>query len=158
MTARILNGAFQGVYTTDFFEKYWDVVINGQLVSEWTTTDILPTEAEKQYIKLMFADGVYYEGATAEEIEAIENAKIPTQISIMDFRIQLIKIGIEIQDIIDTINSIPTDILSENEKKIILIKLEFASVIDRTDAEFIQIAELMNITPNQIKTIFKNVA
>jgi hypothetical protein len=158
MTARILNGAFQGVYTTDFFEKYWDVVINGQLVSEWTTTDILPTEAEKQYIKLMFADGVYYEGATAEEIEAIENAKIPTQISIMDFRIQLIKIGIEIQDIIDTINSIPTDILSENEKKIILIKLEFASVIDRTDAEFIQIAELMGIKPNQIKTIFNNVA
>jgi hypothetical protein len=74
----------------------------------------------------------------------------------MDFRIQLIKIGIEIQDIINTINA--TDVLSETEKKIILIKLEFASVIDRTDAEFIQIAELMNITPNQIKKIFNNVA
>jgi hypothetical protein len=68
----------------------------------------------------------------------------------------LIKKGIEIQDIINTINA--TNILNETEKKIILIKLEFASVIDRTDAEFIQIAELMNITPNQIKTIFKNVA
>jgi len=117
---------------------------------------ILPTEKEKKYIKLMFNGVNYYEGATPEEIEAIEDAKIPTQISIMDFRIQLIKKGIEIQDIINTINA--TDVLNETEKKIILIKLEFASVIDRTDAEFIQIAELMEITPNQIKTIFENVA
>jgi len=118
--------------------------------------ELIVSEQEFNFYQAKLVNGVFIENLTPEEIEAIENAKIPTQISIMDFRIQLIKIGIEIQDIINTINA--TDVLSETEKKIILIKLEFASVIDRTDAEFIQIAELMNITPNQIKTIFKNVA
>jgi hypothetical protein len=120
--------------------------------------ELILSEQEFSFNEAILVDGVFVENLSLQEIEAIENAKIPNQISIMDFRIQLIKIGIEIQDIINTINAIPTDILSETEKKIILIKLEFASVIDRTDAEFIQIAELMNITPNQIKTIFKNVA
>ena len=120
--------------------------------------ELILSEQEFSFNEAILTDGVFVENLSLQEIEAIEDAKIPNQISIMDFRIQLIKIGIEIQDIINTINSIPTDILSETEKKIILIKLEFASVIDRTDAEFIQIAELMNITPNQIKTIFKNVA
>jgi hypothetical protein len=120
--------------------------------------ELIVSEQEFDFYQAKIVNGVFIENLTPEEIEAIENAKIPNQISIMDFRIQLIKIGIEIQDIINTINSIPTNILSETEKKIILIKLEFASVIDRTDAEFIQIAELMNITPNQIKTIFNNVA
>jgi hypothetical protein len=120
--------------------------------------ELILSEQKFSFNEAILTDGVFVENLSLQEIEAIEDAKIPNQISIMDFRIQLIKIGIEIQDIINTINSIPTDILSETEKKIILIKLEFASVIDRTDAEFIQIAELMNITPNQIKTIFKNVA
>jgi hypothetical protein len=118
--------------------------------------ELIVSEQEFNFYQAKLVNGVFIENLTPEEIEAIENAKIPTQISIMDFRIQLIKIGIEIQDIINTINA--TDVLSETEKKIILIKLEFASVIDRTDAEFIQIAELMNITPNQIKKIFNNVA
>lgn len=118
--------------------------------------ELIVSEQEFDFYQAKLVNGVFIENLTSEEIEAIEDAKIPTQISIMDFRIQLIKIGIEIQDIINTINA--TDVLSETEKKIILIKLEFASVIDRTDAEFIQIADLMNITPNQIKTIFENVA
>lgn len=118
--------------------------------------ELIVSEQEFNFYQAKLVNGFFIENLTPEEIEAIENAKIPTQISIMDFRIQLIKIGIEIQDIINTINA--TDVLSETEKKIILIKLEFASVIDRTDAEFIQIAELMNITPNQIKKIFNNVA
>ena len=118
--------------------------------------ELIFSEQEFDFYQAKLINGVFIENLTPEEIEAIEDAKIPTQISIMDFRIQLIKIGIEIQDIINTINA--TDVLSETEKKIILIKLEFASVIDRTDAEFIQIAKLMNITPNQIKTIFENVA
>jgi hypothetical protein len=118
--------------------------------------ELIVSEQEFDFYQAKLVNGVFIENLTPEEIEAIEDAKIPTQISIMDFRIQLIKIGIEIQGIINTINA--TDVLSETEKKIILIKLEFASVIDRTDAEFIQIAKLMNITPNQIKTIFENVA
>ena len=120
--------------------------------------ELILSEQEFSFNEAILTDGVFVENLSLQEIEAIENAKIPNQISIINFRIQLIKIGIEIQDIINTINAIPTDILSETEKKIILIKLEFASVIDRTDAEFIQIAQLMGIKPNQIKTIFKNVA
>jgi len=77
MRYRVVNGVvLKEIYTDEFLQQYSDFTINGQLVSEWELTDILPTEAEKQYVKLMFADGVYFEGATDEEIEAIENAKI----------------------------------------------------------------------------------
>ena len=54
MKARILNNEFKGIYTNDFIEQNKDKVINGQLVSEWTLTDTLPTESELKFIKLMF--------------------------------------------------------------------------------------------------------
>jgi hypothetical protein len=79
--------------------------------------ELILSEQEFSFNKAILTDGVFVENLSLQEIEAIENAKIPNQISIMDFRIQLIKIGIEIQDIINTINSIPTNILSETEKK-----------------------------------------
>jgi len=43
MKARILNGIyFGGLYSLDFLETNNDNVINGELVSEWVLTDILP--------------------------------------------------------------------------------------------------------------------
>lgn len=97
-----------------------------------------------------------YEGATAEEILAYEDNLVPTHINILDFRIQLIKIGIPIENIINTIKAIPDNVIPEINKKIILLKLEFATTINRKDSEFIAIANLMNITQEQIKTIFTN--
>ena len=68
MLSRILNNEFQGIYTPDFIEQNKDKIINGQLVSEWQLTEVLPTEQEKAYLKLMFDGSQYYEGATPEEI------------------------------------------------------------------------------------------
>ena len=77
MQVRILNNEFQGVYTNDFIQNNLDKVINGQLVSEWQLTELLPTDEEQKYIKLMFDGESYYEGATPEEIaeQQITNIK-----------------------------------------------------------------------------------
>lgn len=70
MKARIFNSEFKGIYTDEFLQNNSSNVINGQLVSEWELTEILPTES---YIKTMF-DGVnYYEGASIEEIAIHQN-------------------------------------------------------------------------------------
>ena len=82
MQVRILNNEFHGVYTNDFIQNNLDKVINGQLVSEWQLTELLPTEEEQKYIKLMFDGENYYEGATAEEIAE------QTQFQIQEYKIQ----------------------------------------------------------------------
>lgn len=82
MKARILNKRFIGIYSNNFISTNKNNVINGQLVSEWQLTDVLPTENERNYLKLMFENDSYYEGATPEEIAQvnqtieIETAKI----------------------------------------------------------------------------------
>lgn len=76
MKARILNNEFNGIYTDEFILKNSDKIINGQLVSEWQLTEVLPTEEERNYIKLMFDGESYYEGATPEEISEQTLSKI----------------------------------------------------------------------------------
>ncbi len=148
MNARILNGTFQGVYNRDFFEEYWDVVINGQLVSEWEVTDILPTEAEKQYIKSMFADGAYYEGATEEEIEAIEEAKIPTKLRNFQIREGLIEMGIMPSAVDAEIEKLPSP-----DKDIVSQMWNFRDEISRNNPYVIQLASVLNIDLKQLYTI-----
>jgi hypothetical protein len=48
---------------------------NNQVPLNGIEVEILPTETELKYIKLMFADGAYFEGATTEEIQTIEKQK-----------------------------------------------------------------------------------
>lgn len=79
MKARILNTEFKGIYTDEFLQNNLSNIINGQLVSEWELTEILPTELELKYINLKFDGLVYFEGATIEEIEEAENAKKQAQ-------------------------------------------------------------------------------
>ena len=79
MKARILNTEFQGIYTDEFLQNNLSNIINGQLVSEWELTEILPTELELKFIKLKFDGLVYFEGATIEEIVQAQNAKKQAQ-------------------------------------------------------------------------------
>ena len=65
MKARILNSEFNGIYTNDFIIKYWDEEINGQLVSEWQLTEVLPN---KNFIKPIWNGTEWIEGLTPEEL------------------------------------------------------------------------------------------
>ena len=65
MKARILNNEFQGVYTDDFILNNLDNLINGQLVSEWQLTEVLPSMELK---KPIWNGTEFIEGATPEEI------------------------------------------------------------------------------------------
>lgn len=76
MKARIYNGQWTGNHPQNWLDANQYKEIGGQLVSEWTLTDILPTEEEKAYFKLMFDGQNYYEGATPEEIAEQTLSKI----------------------------------------------------------------------------------
>lgn len=78
MIARILNNEFKGLYTNDFLIKNLDKVINGQLVSEWQLTEVLPNE---NLIKPIWNGTEWIEGATPEEIaeQELEKQKILKQ-------------------------------------------------------------------------------
>ena len=73
MKARILNNEFQGVYTNDFILNNLDNLINGQLVSEWQLTEILPSMELK---KPIWNNSEWIEEATPEEIAEQTLSKI----------------------------------------------------------------------------------
>jgi hypothetical protein len=57
------NGLFLGIFD------------NNQKPLNSVEIEVLPTSNELKYIKLIYADGVYYEGATPEELQTIQNQK-----------------------------------------------------------------------------------
>ena len=65
MKARILNNEFKGIYTNDFILNNLDNLINGQLVSEWQLTEVLPSTELK---KPLWNGTEFIEVATPEEI------------------------------------------------------------------------------------------
>lgn len=65
MKARIINNEFKGFYTDDFILNNLDNLINGQLVSEWQLTEVLPNE---NLINPIWNGSEWIEGATPEEI------------------------------------------------------------------------------------------
>ena len=78
MIARIVNNELSGIYTNDFILKNQDKVINGQLVSEWQLTEVLPNET---LLKPIWNGSEWIEGATQEEIaeQELEKQKILKQ-------------------------------------------------------------------------------
>lgn len=146
MKTLVINNKPIRNYTDDFISE------NSELVKNWMFVNLY----ENNFINPLWNGNFWVESATAEEILEYEDNLIPTHINILDFRIGLIKIGIPIENIINTINAIPNTVIPDINKKIILVKLEFATTINRKDAEFIAIANLMKITQEQIKTIFIN--
>ena len=63
MLSRILNNEFQGIYTSDFVQQNQDKIINGQLVSEWQLTEVLPNE---NLLKPIWNGTEWIEGAGKE--------------------------------------------------------------------------------------------
>ena len=64
MKARIIDNQYANTFPDDFFDKYWNQIINGQLVSEWQTTTVLPSE---NIVKPIWNGTTWIESQTAEE-------------------------------------------------------------------------------------------
>ena len=101
-----------------------------------------------------FQSNSYYEGATSEEIASM--IVVPDSISQMNLKIQLLLRNIEIQDIVDTINSIPEVMFSTIDKQIAIIKFNEAVSYDRYNADLNLVATLMGLSQEDLDEIFIN--
>jgi hypothetical protein len=148
MKARILNNELTGIYTNDFISKNLDKVINGQLVSEWELTEILPSE---NLLKPLWNGTTWIEGATPEEIEEANKPIVPESISQMKLRKQLILSGIAISSIDALIQSLP-----QPNRDLIYTMWEYAVVFDRHNPELNAMAGMLGVTQQQLDEIFIN--
>lgn len=114
------------------------------------------TQEFQQYLNDKDIVGVEYIEATEEEIAEANKPKVPESISRMHLKIQLLIRSIEIEDIIETINSIPNSMFPDVAKKIAIIKFNEAVSFDRYNADLNLIATLMGITQEDLDEIFIN--
>lgn len=92
-----------------------------------------------------------YESATPEEIAEANKPKVPESISQMKLRKQLILIGISISSIDALIKTLP-----QPNRDLIYTMWEYAVVFDRNNAELNAMAEMLNISQEQLDDIFIN--
>ena len=147
MLIRILNNEFQGIYTSDFIEQNQDKIINGQLVSEWQLTEVLPSE---NFLKPIWNNSEWIEGATPEEIAEANKPIVPIQVKNMKFRLALIKSGIMPSSIDSVITQMPESAMKEN----IFTLWNFADYLERNDASLNYMAGQFNITHEQLDNLF----
>lgn len=96
-----------------------------------------------------FQSNSYYEGATSEEIASM--IVVPDSISQMKLRKQLILSGISIASIDALIQSLP-----QPNRDLIYTMWEYAVVFDRQNPELNAMAQMLNITQQQLDEIFIN--
>ena len=94
--------------------------------------------------------------ATDEEIAEANKPIVPYSISRMNLKIQLLLKNIDIQDIIDIINSIPEVMFSTIDKQIAIIKFNEAVSYDRYNADLNLVATLMGLSQEDLDEIFIN--
>lgn len=108
-------------------------------------------------LKEKWNGSIWIEGATPQEIAEATKEVVPVLISRMGLKIQLLLKGIEIADIIEAINSIPSSMFAEVEKQIAIIKFEEAAYFDRYNADLNLVAVLMGLSQEDLDDIFINV-
>lgn len=81
---------------------------------------------------------------------------VPDTISRMGLKLQLLEFGIEIEEIIQTINSIPDYMFPEIEKKKAIIKFNEAAYFDRYNADLNLVATLIGLSQEDLDTMFIN--
>lgn len=102
-----------------------------------------------QFIKPRLVGGVLVEVATSEEIESM--IVVPDSISQMKLRKQLILSGISIASIDSLIQSLP-----QPNRDLIYTMWEYAFVFDRSNPELNAMAQMLEITQQQLDEIFIN--
>jgi hypothetical protein len=111
-----------------------------------------PPPSNTNFIKPQVIDDVWFEGATEEEIEEYQKSLIPPTISQMNLRLQLIAENISIASVYDTIEQIPDAITKET----IYTKWEYALIFERADQTLNQMAQMLNVSQEQLDRIFIN--
>lgn len=99
---------------------------------------------------------VEYVDATPQEIAEANKPKVPCSISRMRLKLELFERNITVEDMVDTITSIPSAVFSEAEKQKALIKFEEATSYDRYNADLNLIATLMGLSQEDLDEIFIN--
>jgi len=102
-----------------------------------------------QFIKPRLVEGMLVEGATSEEIASM--IIVPNSISQMKLRKQLILSGISIASVDALIQSLP-----QPNRDLIYTMWEYAVVFDRSNPELNAMAQMLNITKQQLDEIFIN--
>ena len=120
----------------------------------------IPLDDSKQEFQQYLIDkdivGVDYIESIPEEIAEANKPIIPEEIAKMHLKIELIKRGIECQEVEDTINAIPSEMFSEIDKKIAITKFNDAVSFDRYNADLQLVATLMGLTQEDLDEIFSN--
>lgn len=151
---RIINNTdFGGFYDLDFIEK------NPDIVSEWVLIDV--TNEQKAFIeschKPMYNGSEFYEGLTQEEIDILNTPFVPEQLSRMKFIIQVfLSTGIKYEDIVIFITNLPNEVIDENSKYVVLTRLRGCAHFERNSSDLLMIAQMMEITTDQLDEIFIN--
>lgn len=99
------------------------------------------------------ADAEY---TTSEVVELPELILVPETISRMALKIQLLLRGIEIEDVLDTIDGLPPNVYAEIQRKIAIIKFNEATSFDRYNPELNLVAHLMGLSQQDLDEIFIN--
>lgn len=96
-----------------------------------------------------FDNQIWIEGATPEEIAEANKPKVPESISQMKLRKQLILSGISITSIDALIQSLP-----QPNRDLIYTMWEYAVVFDRANPELNAMAQMLEISSEQLDEIF----
>lgn len=106
----------------------------------------------EEYLLFLQADGTIEQTdyVTDEELEELRRTSIPQTASKMRFFLALFNIGITRAMVYDVINQIP----DENLKEIVLIKFDLSQEFDRNDEHLNMLAEIFNITQEQLDNLF----
>jgi len=99
------------------------------------------------------ADAEY---TTSEVVEIPEPILVPESILRMALKIQLLIRGIEIEDVVDTIDGLPPNVYPEIQRKIAIIKFNEATSFDRYNPELNLVAHLMGLSQQDLDEIFIN--
>lgn len=115
----------------------------------------IPLDDSTQEFQTYLSDkdvvGVQFVESTPEEIAEANKPKVPESISQMKLRKQLILSGISIASIDDLIQQLP-----QPNRDLIYTMWEYAVVFDRINPELNAMAQMLNISQEQLDDIFIN--
>ena len=132
------NGFLIGSYTESYphFKEDWILI---------------ETPITESFIKSKWNGTQWIEGATPKEIAEASKPIVPDSISQMKLRKQLILSGISIDSIDALIQSLP-----QPNRDLIYTMWEYAVVFDRHNPELNAMAQMLEITQQQLDEIFIN--
>lgn len=105
------------------------------------------------FIKPVLENGEIIEGVSKEEIEEFNKELVPSTISMMKLRMQLILMGTSMGNILNIISNLPDSVLPRIQKDLILVKLEYATHLERYSPELVNLGKMI-FTDEQLDYIF----